>query len=109
VLTEGEQSVISDPADALIIARIKRMSDDRLARFERLEPATSQDVRLYGWLQLCWLQTEEYLLHTRLGRVPTHRELFADFMRNHNGLRFRAYFAMKYPRRVRPRRPQQPN
>ena len=105
VLTDGELGVVGDLADALIIARIKRMSDARLNRFERLEPISAEDVRLYGWLQLCWLKTEEYLLSTRLGRTPTHRELFADFMRNHNGLRFRTYFAMKYPHRVRPRRP----
>jgi hypothetical protein len=102
VLTAEELSVVANPADAIIIARIKRMSDDRLARFERLEPATRDDVRLYGWLQLCWLRTEEYLLGTRLGRAPTHQELFADFARNQNGLRFRAYFALKYPGRVRP-------
>ena len=104
VLTDGELSVVADPADALIIARIKRMSDDKLARFEQLEPISAADVRLYRLLQLCWLRTEEYLLSTQLGRAPTHRELFADFMRNHNGLRFRAYFALKYPGRVRPRR-----
>jgi hypothetical protein len=40
---------------------------------------------------------ETYLL----GRPPTHRELFDDFMNNHNGLRFRAYFALKRPGKMR--------
>ena len=102
VLTTEELAVVRDPADALVIARIKRMPDHKLARFERLEPATAEDRRLYGGSQLRWLADEQYLLGTRLGRTPTHRELFADFMRNHNGLRFRAYFALKHPRRVRP-------
>ena len=102
VLTAGELAVVADPADALIIARIKRMPGRRLARFERLEPATPADRRLCATLQQSWLRDEQYLLATRLGRPPTHREFFADFMRNHNGLRFRAYFALKYPRRVRP-------
>ena len=102
-LTPGELAVIADPAaDALIIARIKRMPGHRLARFERLEPATPADRRLCAALQHSWLRDEQYLLATRLGRPPTHREFFADFMRNHNGLRFRAYFALKYPQRVRP-------
>ncbi len=106
VLTAGELSVVADPADALVIARIKRMSARRLSRFERLEPVDSEDRRLFGWLQLRWIRDEEYLLGTRLGRAPTHRELFADFTRHRNGPRFRAYFALKCPHRVRPiRRP----
>lgn len=104
VLTVGELSVIAEPADALIIARIKRMSDQQLNHFERLEPANTEDRRLYAALQCSWLRDEEYLLSTRLGRQPTHGELFADFMRNHNGLRFRAYFALKFPKRMKPTR-----
>ena len=102
VLTPGELSVVADPADALIIARIKRMPPERLHRFDALQPAAPQDWRLYHTLQLRWLRDEEYLLGTRLGRRPTHRELFVDFMSHHNGVRFRAYFALKYPQRVRP-------
>jgi hypothetical protein len=102
VLTADELSVVCDPDDALVIARIKRMPSRRLARFERMEPASADDRRLYGSLQLRWLRTEEYLLATRLGRPPTHGELWADFMRHHNGPRFRAYFALKCPHRVRP-------
>ena len=103
-LTAGELAVVSDLGDALIIARIKRMPDRRLRRYERLEPAAAEDRKLYNNLQCRWLAEETYLLSTRLGRQPTHGELFADFMRNHNGLRVRAYFAMKFPRRVRPTR-----
>ena len=101
-LTPSELAVITDLADALVIARIKRMPERRLRRFDRLVPADPQHHRDYHLLQLQWLRDEEYLLGTRLGRRPTHAELFADFMRNHNGLRFRAYFALKYPNRVRP-------
>ena len=102
VLTAEELAVVADPADALVIARIKRMPDHKLARFERSEPTTAEDRRLYHALQVRWLADEQYLLGTRLGRAPTHREFFADFMRNHNGLRFRAYFAIKHRHRVRP-------
>lgn len=102
VLTPGELAVLSDVTDALIIARIKRMPDCRLARFEWLEPAGLDDCRLYRSLQLRWLRDEQYLVGTRLGRSPEHAELSADFTEHDNGLRFRAYFAMKYPDRVRP-------
>ena len=103
VLTPGEIRVIRDFRDAFIIARIKRMSHRRLERFDRFMPANREQQRFYTSLQARWLQDEQYLLGTRLGRSPTHQELFIDFMNNHNGLRFRAYFAMKYPERMRRR------
>lgn len=100
VLTPQELAVIDDLADALIIARIKRMPDCRLRMFDQLIPHDG-DHQLYRTLQMQWLRDEEYLLGTKLGRRPTHKELFLDFMNNHNGLRFRAYFSLKYPDRVR--------
>ena len=102
VLTAGELAVIADPADTLILARIKRMSDARLRRFDRLVPADAKHHQLYRVLQMNWLRDEEYLLSTRLGRRPTPKELFVDFMAHKNGLRFRAYFTLKYPERMRP-------
>ena len=106
VLTSGELAVIADLADALLFARIKRMSDQRLKRFDDLIPTGAADLKFYQSLQLHWLRDQEYLLGTRLGRKPTQREMFAEFMNNHNGQRFRAYFALKYPERMRPKRPQ---
>ena len=103
VLTPDELAVIGDLNDALIFARIKRMPDARLRRFDNLIPTDDAQVRFYQSLQLRWLRDEEYLLGTRLGRRPTQRELFADFLNNHNGQRFRAYFAMKYPERMKPK------
>ena len=102
VLTSGELAVIADPADALILARIKRMPEPRLRRFDRLLPRDGEHHHLFRVLQMNWLRDEEYLLSTRLGRRPTPKELFVDFMAHQNGLRFRAYFALKYPRRMRP-------
>lgn len=103
VLTPDEMAVIGDLNDALIFARIKRMPDRRLKRFDDLIPADESQLRFYQSLQLRWLRDEEYLLGTRLGRRPTQRELFADFLNNHNGQRFRAYFALKYPERMKPK------
>jgi hypothetical protein len=102
-LSADELAVIANLDDALIIARIKRMKNPLLETYDEVVPLATE-CRLYQNLQLQWLRTEEYLVGTRLGRQPTHRELFIDFMRNHNGLRFRAYFALKYPNRVMDRR-----
>lgn len=102
VMTRGELAVIADLGDALILARIKRMSDARLRRFDRLIPADPEHHQLFRILQMNWLRDEEYLLGCRLGRRPTQKELMIDFMAHKNGIRFRAYFALKYPRRMRP-------
>jgi hypothetical protein len=100
VLTVNELSIINDLGDALILARIKRMDDARLRKFDKLIPHAG-DHQLYRTLSMQWLRDEEYFLGTRLGRKPTHRELFIDFMHHHHGLRFRAYFSLKYPERVK--------
>jgi hypothetical protein len=104
VLTADELAVIADLADALLIARIKRMSGERLRKFDQLIPADDTQVRFYQSLQLRWMRDQEYFLTTRLGRAPTAREMFVEFMNHHNGQRFRAYFALKYPDRMRPKR-----
>jgi hypothetical protein len=101
VLTADELRVIADRRDALVIARIKRMPHRRLVRYDKFMPRDAADQRFYCAIQRQWLRDEEYLLGTRLGRSPTARELFIDFMNNHNGLRFRAFFAMKFPDRVK--------
>jgi len=93
-------AVIADPGDMLVLARIKRMSEERLRRFDQLIPHPG-DHHSFRVLQVQWLRDEEYLLSTRLGRRPTAKELFIDFMAHNNGLRFRAFFAMKYPRKMR--------
>jgi len=101
VLTAGELRVLGSLYDAFIIARIKRMSDTRLKKFDQLTPIDEQQQKFYLCVQTEWLKNEQYLLGTVLKRCPTQRELFLDFMNNHHGLRFRAYFAMKYPERMR--------
>jgi hypothetical protein len=101
VLTPGELRVLGSLYDAFIIARIKRMSDARLKKFDQLTPIDEQQQKFYVCVQAEWLKNEQYLLGTVLKRCPTQKELFLDFMNNHHGLRFRAYFAMKYPERMR--------
>ena len=104
VLSVEELRIIGDLQDALILARIKRMAPQRLARFDRLVPR-ADNHRAYVAAQMEWLKGEHYLLGTRLGRSPTHSELLADFMAHRNGQRFRAYYALKHPRRMSKRQP----
>ena len=100
VLSPGELRILGSLSDALIIARIKRMSDEKLRRADQFVPRDEHQERFYQAVQSEWLKGEQYLLGTRLGRSPTERELFVDFMNNHNGQRFRTFFLMKYPERM---------
>lgn len=100
ILTAEELSVLAELKDAIIIARIKRMPHARLRRFDCFFPHSKEDQDLYRKTQLRWLRDEEYLLGTRLGRSPKAREITHDFNVLQLGLRFRAYFAMKFPDRV---------
>lgn len=101
VLSADELLVIHDIRDALILARIQRMPLERLRRFDGYRPANQREHALYEHAQLQWLHDEQYLLGLRLGRSPSHHELLVDFAKHQNGLRFRAYYALKHPQRMR--------
>jgi hypothetical protein len=101
VLSAEELRIIGDLRDALIIARINRMPPRRLERFDRYVPADPAHQRAYAEAQVQWLHGEHYLLGTRLGRSPTHAELLADFVAHRNGQRFRAYYVLKHPERMK--------
>lgn len=102
VLSADKLRIIGDLGDALIIARIEHMEPHRLANYDRFVPVDAVNQRAYAAAQMEWLHGEHYLLGTRLGRSPTHAELQADFAANRNGQRFRAYYVMKHPGRMRP-------
>lgn len=97
-----EELRVTHFADALTIARIKRMSPQRLMRFDSFVPINGAEQRIFHTAQMEWIRGEHYLLATRLGRSPTQAELSADFNAHRNGQRFRAYYVMKYPRRMKP-------
>lgn len=96
-LTRQELDLITDLHDALILARIKRMSPQRLQRFDKFKP---KNLRSYNILQLQWVNTEKWLVGTRLGHNPTEVEVVKDFAFNKNGLRFKAFYVLKYPQDV---------
>lgn len=100
VLSAGELRV-TDVRDAVTIARIKRMAPQRLVRYDRFVPVNNEHQRNFHTLQMEWIRGEHYLLSRRLGRCPTQAELSADFNANRNGQRFRAYYVMKYPERMK--------
>jgi len=93
---------VANLADALTIARIKRMSPQQLKRFDCYVPIDAAARHAYDAAQMEWIRGGHYLLSTRLGRSPTQAEVSADFNAHRNGQRFRAYYVMKYPQRMKP-------
>ncbi len=72
-----------------------------LKKFDQFVPNDDQQHKFYNTVQQEWITTGRIFLGTDLRRCPTQKELFSDFMNNHNGQRYRAYFTMKYPERMR--------
>lgn len=100
VLTDEEIDLIRDPTDALIMARIKRMTPEELRRFDRYAPKDENAQKLFNNVQVSWIKDEEWVVGSRIGHKPSQKELFADFMKYNNGVRYRAYFTMKHPELV---------
>ena len=100
VLTYEEIKAIYDPLDILILARIKRMKTDRLKHFDHFTPINKEEFKKYIAVQVSWMEEEKWFLGNRLHRCPTQKEIAEDFVASNNGLRFRAYYCLKYPERM---------
>lgn len=93
-LTEEELRLVSDPKDIPILTKIKRMSLGEIEGFQEYGPKRKYFSH-YNQLQIEWLKTERYLLGTRLQRSPTDEEAAKEYV-EHNALRFRVFYVLKY-------------
>ena len=99
ILTPGELALIRDESDIPILAQIKRVSSDGLNYFDRFLPKP-EFVRDYINVQIGWVRTDFWFLGIKLGRCPTEAELSGDYKAHNNSLRFRAFYALKFPDRI---------
>jgi hypothetical protein len=104
VLSADQIRVIQDLdlGDALILARIEAMKPGRLGRFDHFVPKNSAEQRRFNEAQKIWMDKELRLLTDRLGHQPSLPEWQDDFKKHRNGPRFRAYYVLKYPDRMKP-------
>jgi len=70
VLCAEELKIVEDLNDACILARIKRMDERRLMRFDRFVPLDATQKRAFITAQMEWIRHERYLLGCRLGHDP---------------------------------------
>ena len=83
-----------------ILERIKGMNSQELKSFDSYHPI---DLTHYNKIQLEWVASEKYLIAHRPGHTGevTPLELIQDMQINKNGERFRAFYVIKYPDRVK--------
>ncbi len=99
ILTPEELALIRDEADIPILAEIKRLSPRGLDYFEGILPKP-EFVSDYIRTEIGWVRTECWLLGIKLRRCPTESELSGDYKAHNLSLRFRAFYALKFPERV---------
>jgi hypothetical protein len=98
ILTSAELKVIHDERDVGIIARIKAMSSLEFNYFKEHRPKP-EFVKHYIQSQCEWIKEAADLLWVSLGREPSKLEIARDYHEK-NALRFRVYYALKYPNNV---------
>ena len=99
-LTGEERAIINDSCDIPILEQIKGMSIQELKIFDLYGPL---DFCHYVGLEKEWLETARYLIARREGHSSevSDYELLKDIGENHLGERFRAWYVLKFPEKVR--------
>ena len=81
-----------------IIDEIDAMTSDQLEKFSDYIPT---DLRDYVTMQSKWIQDSIYFLGIDCGHVPTAVEISDKLLNTDHSMRYRAYYALKYPDKVR--------
>lgn len=103
VLSPPEIAIVNDPENLIYLARVKRLSEPELERYDRFIWKSPAIRKKYMREQKEWLNQERYFLGQKLGHFPGDDELAADFLQKNLGQYFRAYYTIKYPERMRKR------
>ncbi|MFP4283117.1 MAG: hypothetical protein ACLFR7_00215 [Opitutales bacterium] len=89
-------------ADRKVLARLEKFSTEELASFDDWQPT---DLAHYVGEQKPWLEDEIYFLGMALGRSPSEAEIAECVLAARESVRFRAFYVLRYPHRVRLNRP----
>ena len=97
-LTPDEKKLISDHSDIPILSKIKKMDKKDL---EKYNCYLIIDFKHFMKLQMEWLLTEKWLLGDRVKHDPSDEELMNDPYLHENAVRYRVFYVLKYPERVK--------
>jgi hypothetical protein len=80
-----------------ILEEIDSLTPEQLESFSHYMPI---DLRDYVSKQSKWIQDSIYFLGIDRGRVPTAAEISDKLLNTDYSMRYRAYYALKYPHKV---------
>lgn len=91
--------MITSKEDYELIKLIDSLSDGELNYYSKVYVAL--DLRHYITLQLTWMEEEKYFLGMELHHDPSEEEMITAWIKHHNSERFRAFYVLKYPEKVK--------
>lgn len=98
-LTEEEKSILACASDEIYLEIIKGLEEDgSLKNFDCYIPC---DLKHYDSLQEYWLGREKDFMSEKMERSPSDLELIQDAEKNHNFERFRVWYVLSFPEKVK--------
>ena len=96
-LDKEEQAISRE--DIIILEWMKGMTYEEMKMFNNYFPLDEKD---YRDLQRDWINEEKHLIKNRPGHCEevSSLELCEDIKKYNNGLRFRAFYCLKFPEKV---------
>jgi len=100
-LSQEEITLLENTSDIPILEVIKGMTLEELKYFDDYVPL---NLEYYNNGQIKWYDKERYLIGTRNGKKEVSPlELIEDMSNNHTPNRYKAYFVLKFPDKVKRR------
>lgn len=101
-LTSEEVAILDDPLDAPLVEILNGFT---LNELEQIDNAyTTTDFKHYVGIQRdLWMEKEKYLISKRPGhdKEVTSDEVVEDMKKYNNGLRYKAWYVLKFPQKVK--------
>lgn len=91
--------VLASPEDSEIITKVDSMDEPTLEYYSN--QYSVKNLKHYMALQVKWVEEERYFVGQKLGHNPTDIELLNDWVKHKNPQRFRAFYVLKYPKKVK--------
>lgn len=98
-LTLGDVKITNNPSDVLVLSFIDSFPPEKQSRVGY--SFVPRDLKEFNRMQTSWIEVERYFLGIKVNHNPCNDELVEDFRRTHNPERFRLYFVLTRPDKVK--------
>ncbi len=97
-LTSEEECLVNCEKEKILLEIIKGMDLKEMKSFDCYQP---RDLKHYNSLEKYWCDTERHLIRDKLHKEPNDLELIEDAKVNHNFERFRVWYVLNFPEKVK--------